>query len=175
VEQKVAEADFFLYKLEETTDNLNLFESQNYLSAFLSASRSIYSCLQSSISDHPEFEKWYKKYEDELSKNNLARYFVFARNHSQKVGFYPIGSGAIIIDTNGKRKGVFFFSTSYNPKKEMIPEIDIVTACKEYFRTWLSIVLDCYRVLGHHIDPDIRYTTESLVKLGLTIEDLKRS
>lgn len=85
VEQKLEESDFFLTKLEETIELAPFdYEPQYYLSAFASATRSITFTIQASISDIKGFDKWYSNQQSKLRQNKLARYFLEARNLSQK-------------------------------------------------------------------------------------------
>jgi hypothetical protein len=173
VEQKVDESEFFLKKILEASYNFNLEEAQYYLSAFLSASRSITFCIQASISKLPNFDNWYSVHQDRLKENDLAKYFLFARNHSQKVGFYPIGGGYTILDSNGKKRLAFTFTYFYPEDDKIIPKYEVIAACKEYFTMLLKIVQDCYQNYGADIDPDQYYTLETMKKLNLTIEDFE--
>lgn len=171
VEDKVREANFFLKKLEETEDIFT--EAQYYISAFLSASRSITFTIQASMKGIPKFENWYQSIQEELRRNELAKYFLFARNHSQKVGFYPIGGGSFGKDKKGNNSMKLWFTPFYPKEKELIPEIDVVSACNEYFKMILEIVQQCYVQFEEHIDLNIRYTKEGMRKLGFSIEDIE--
>lgn len=171
VEQKVRETEFFLFQLENSTEDL--MAAQFTLSAFLSASRSITFTIQASLKGLEGFDEWYSDKQNELKNNDLAKYFVFARNHSQKVGFYPIGSGRPFKDEIGQFRLKLFFTRLYPDKNEFVPEDDVLESCRKYFSMLLKIVRDCYSKFGVWIDPNSRYTKQGLKKLNLTIEDIE--
>ncbi|RYY88290.1 MAG: hypothetical protein EOO15_09405 [Chitinophagaceae bacterium] len=175
VEFKVAEADFFLEKLKETAEYaFQFFEARNYLSAFLSAARSISFSIQSSLTGVEGFDTWYAVHQKALRESKLAKYFVEARNLSQKVGYYPIVSAMVYADNAGKRIARYIFDQSSPDLKSEAPEIDVVEACSFYFRILLEIVLDSYRCFGTVIDPEQYYSIENLHKSGKTIEDFEQ-
>jgi hypothetical protein len=90
VEDKILESDFFLERLKEC--KFNMQEARFYFSAFLSSSRSITFCLQASMKDTNGFDKWYIEKQVTLKNNELAKFFLQARNDSQKVGLYHLNS-----------------------------------------------------------------------------------
>jgi len=173
VEDKIKETNFFLKKLEHSLSISKILEAQYFLSAFLSSSRSITFSLQTSLNDMKGFEEWYNVIREELKKDRLAHYFVFARNHSQKCGFYPIGYGRMSYENGAKVAVKAFFTRFYPDDKDYVPEIDVLTACNRYFITLLKIVCECYKVFGPWIDPNIRYTKEGMKRANLTIEDVE--
>ncbi|MEP7265342.1 MAG: hypothetical protein ABI772_12625, partial [Bacteroidota bacterium] len=130
VEHKIAESDFFLDQLEKTTyDYYQLFQARCFISAFLSASRSITFCLQAAMNDIEGFKEWYVKQQENLKGNTLAKYFVNARNHSQKTGYYPVVYSQIDDDDNNKKIRWIFWDLEH-PDVEYTPDGDIVEACK---------------------------------------------
>jgi hypothetical protein len=174
VEDKIEEAEFFLEKLHfKDTDfpTFSLREASFYLSAFLSAVRSITFCLQASLSDLDGFQSWYERHQVSLNANELARFFLEARNLSQKVGYYPLRGGRIHRDENGARHVELYFA----PLEDMglVPDADVATACEAHFRQLLEITVDCYGAFGSIIDPEKYYTIENMRQLGLTIEDFE--
>lgn len=177
VEYKVAESDFFLDKIIESSYdlNVNIHEASYYLSAFLSATRSITFCIQASISDIPNFDNWYSKQQEILKSNSIAKYFLNARNHSQKVGFYPIDLNRLSIskDKSGRKKFDFYFAQFSFRDDLFVPKNDVIHACKEYFKLLLTIVFECYNNFGMLIDPDQYYTIENMKRLNRTIEDFE--
>ena len=174
VEKKLEESEFFLTKLEETIDSWPMSEEpQFYLSAFASATRSITFTLQASISDIPEFKEWYKKHQELLKASKLARYFLEARNLSQKVGYYLIGRGKSYKTGNGEHKMLLFFQHFSDSQLDYIPEEDILTSCKTYFKLLLNLILDCYKVFGSIIDPELFFTYENLMNTNKSIEDFE--
>lgn len=76
VEYKVAEADFFLLKLEECSFKGLFFDARHYISAFLSATRSITFVLKASLHDLPGFSVWYAGHESRLRSSSIAKYFL---------------------------------------------------------------------------------------------------
>lgn len=174
VEQKLEEADFFLTKLEDTIRLAPFdYEPQYYLSAFSSATRSITFTIQASISDINNFETWYKLQQQKLRQNKLARYFLEARNLSQKIGYYLIGSSNSYKDENGQSQYRHYFQTFSSKQLEYVPEEDVLTCCKEYFKILLEVVLDCYKTFGSQIDPELFFTFENLKLMNKTIEDFE--
>ena len=175
VEYKIAETDFFLMKLKESTcSTARFFDARNYLSAFLSASRSITFVLQAAMKDIPNFEEWYELHQNKLKHNDLARYFVEVRNLSQKVGYYPLTSGRIFRDENNKRQVAYFFDyLNYNDEfQSSIPQEDILTACTKYFILILELVCDCFKNFGNIIDP-VQYFVYSITEGGKSLEDIE--
>lgn len=173
VEYKVAETDFFLEKIEECTDRFRLFESRNYLSAFLSSSRSITFALQASLSDLNDFKIWYERHQEKMRRNKLAKYFLEARNLSQKVGYYPITSGRVFIDDKNDRRIEYHFDRITLEVSGFVPEEDVLTSCRRYFVLLLELVFDCYQTFGTVIDPEQYFSFENIRKTGKTIEDFE--
>jgi len=166
VEEKIEETNFFLEQLMNSKNFL--FDARYYLSAFLSASRSITFVLQASISKIDGFQKWYAEQQDKLKQNELARYFLETRNLSQKVGYYPISSGLY-----AKGKVLYYFDHFLEDEiKSPIPKEDVVTACKQYFVLLLEIVQNCFQKFGHIIDP-VQYFIYSITEAGKSLEDIE--
>jgi hypothetical protein len=170
VEFKVAETDFFLDKLVETTYTTGFFEARNYLSAFLSASRSISFSIQASISDLDGFNEWYEGHQTKLRQSKIAKYFLEARNHSQKVGYYPLTGATRFRDNDGQLRTKYHFDRQ---QFDWTPEQDVLTACGDHFKTLLEVVFDCYQKFGLQIDPDQYFTKENLTKMNKTVEDFE--
>ncbi|TFH32677.1 MAG: hypothetical protein E4G99_12445 [Anaerolineales bacterium] len=174
VEDKIEEAEFFLSKLrldDIDIPQFNLKESSFNLSAFLSAARSITFCLQASLNDIEGFKEWYEAQQAILAANALARFFLEARNLSQKVGYYPLRGGRVHRDASGARRVELYFAPLED--NGLAPEADVVTACEAHFRNLLEVAVDCYKTFGSIIDPEQYYTVESMKKLGFTVEDLE--
>lgn len=174
VEQKIEESEFFLSKLEETIDN-SFFsnEPQYYLSAFASATRSITFTIQASISDICGFKEWYEPQQQKLKNNKLARYFLEARNLSQKIGYYLIGGGRSYVDEEGTNRTYYYFQTFSDDTLNYVPKEDILSCCRKYFSLLLEVVSDCYKTFGREIDPELFFTYENLVHSKRTIEDFE--
>ena len=127
VENKINETAFFLEKIREEESSYHFDEPQFYLSAFMSACRSITFALQASLSDLSGFMEWYELKQNELKKNRLARFFLISRNESQKIGFFPIGGGSSYTDKNGNHKMKFYFQQLAQTENNYTPEEDVLT------------------------------------------------
>jgi len=74
---KVQEAEFFLDKLEETTDE----EAYRfYLSAFLSSCWSIFDHLGTEWREYDAFEEWHDEQEERLRSDSFFQFMIRARN-----------------------------------------------------------------------------------------------
>jgi len=85
-EDKLGEAEFFLKKMKLCREGRGEF--RYYLSAFLSATRSVTWVLQKDLrTKHGEqFEKWYKEQELKMASNQTAALVKFLRNVVLKEG-----------------------------------------------------------------------------------------
>jgi len=162
VDSKVAEAGYFLDRIREAESDF--FGVRCDTVAFAAAARSITFAMQSSLTGVPEFDKWYKEKQAFLKGNLLARFFHEFRRVSQHVGDNAVIGGS--MDENGRR---FFFGPV--PELHEVPELDVATACSEYFKLLLSIVFECYMEFPTLINGQWRYTKEYYSSLGKTIED----
>jgi hypothetical protein len=149
VDEKVAEAELFLQHLAEPEFAPALFNS--YLSAFLSACRTITLALQQ-FKHIPGFVEWYEPHRIRLRTDPLAKFFIEARNDHLHGGPSVAPSATIY-----KGHVRYFFR-----KLDTIesPKDDALTTCRTYFILLLEIVYDCYVKLGVHIDPQQYFTKE---------------
>lgn len=158
VDHKVAETEFFLRKLFEASDG---FEFNCFLSAYLSAARTVTLSLQR-FGHLPRFDEWYGPHRSRLRENPIARLFLDLRNEHVHGGMYP-SSGS--VHKSGPAK---YFFRGGNGK----PDIDdLAGAALEHFVSLLSVIHDCYVVLGVHIDPQQHYTAENFARNGRGIDD----
>jgi hypothetical protein len=155
VDQKTAEAEFFLQEMVSAARDIGAF--QFYLSSYLSASRTITLALQR-FSDIPGFSGWYEPHRQRLRHDPVAKYFLEARNHHVHGGPIPIRN-AVFHDGRAE----YFFAKL--PEASALSE-NIVAACRQHFISLLEIILSCYEVLGVWIDPQQHYTKEHFVTLG---------
>lgn len=88
VENKINESDFFLEHLKSSKG----VEIIYYLSAYLSATRSITFALQVAMRGIDGFEEWYKLQQHKLKGNPIALYLLEVRNYTLHEGEYPIYS-----------------------------------------------------------------------------------
>lgn len=157
VDEKVAEAEFFIGKMCEAGSDW--FSFRCYLSAYLSASRTITLSLQR-FSDLPEFDKWYMPHRKRLKDDPLAKFLLEARNDHVHGGPCPASRGVF-------HQGIatYFFQTGGQFKSR-----DIVSCCRYHFICLLAIVYDCYLEFGQHIDPQQYYTSGHFAAMGKTID-----
>jgi hypothetical protein len=167
VDFKVLETHYFLQKINAV---LGPPEIDFIFSAFTSASRSITFTLQAVLKDIVGFEDWYLQKQELLKKNPLAKFFVDARNFSQKIGVIPIAGGTGYRDSEGEFKMLFYFERTH-PDFKNLPESDVAESCNSYFSSLLEIVYDCYVSFGTTIDAHQYYTKSNFSHLGKTIED----
>lgn len=160
VETKLFEAEFFLTHILEDT---NPIHTKYYLSAFLTASRSITFALQASLNDVPEFDNWYSKHQEILREHEIARFCVKARNKVQKEADYCIFETGEMVD------GKHIFTGVFIDDNKIVG--DVKEVCFDYFLLLLNIIFDCYQNFGSTIDPEQYYTLKNYEKLGLSIED----
>lgn len=170
VEQKVEESAYFLEQLEDSLNRGMAIDSEFILSAFVSSTRSITFTIQASISDIEGFDNWYSNQQQKLRESKLAKYFLEARNLSQKVGYYLIAGGRSYTDENGKSKMHYYFQKLSTGKMDYVPEEDVFVGCTNYFKLLLEVVLDCYKVFGRQIDPEQMFTIENLLESKLPME-----
>lgn len=158
VEFKVKETDFFLGKMIEAGSES--FEFSCYLSAFLSSSRSITYALQH-LNWISGFSDWYKNHQDTLKKNPIAKLMHNKRNAHIHGGPTPVSSAWFF-----QEKAQYWFK-----EREELGIEDIISSSRKYFINLLEIVLDCYKVLGIHFDPQQIYTREHFNSIERTIDD----
>ena len=156
MDKKVAETEFFLGKMVEAGHEW--FEFQCYLSAFLSAARTITLALQR-FRHIPLFDDWYERYQDKLKGDPLAKFILETRNDHVHGGPSPVVGGMYY-------QGM---ATYQFCERNGFASDDIVSSCREHFITLLRIVYDCYVVLGVHIDPQQYYTREHFASMGKNI------
>lgn len=167
VDFKVLESEYFLKKM----NGFVVMPEIDYLfSAFVSATRSVTFCMQAVMKDIPSFKEWYETQQEKLKKDSLSRFFVEARNLSQKVGVVPISGGSGGKDENGEMFCLHCFDNE-NPDFKEVPTCDVVSACKQHFVNILDVVFECYVIFGVHIDAHQYLTEEYFKHIGKCIED----
>lgn len=164
VEDKIYEADFFLEEFDHCS---NFFTARYYLSAFVSAARSVTFAMQASLHGHPGFSDWYEQQRQRLQSDATARFFVQARNEAQKIGIYHIDRGVYEAGHS-----TYFFQDPGNEYPDK-PIGDMNLACRRYLTILVQIVYDCFKEYGPVIDPDQYYTLTNLERLGRTLEDIE--
>lgn len=167
VDEKLAEADFFLDKLASAGPGL--WPSRFYFSAFVSSARSITFALQAVMSHFPEFSEWYEQQREILKTDPVCIFFLKTRTEIQHVGINQLSGGSIARRTDGSIDIKYYFNAS----NENAPDKDVVTACKEYLIVLTKIIALCYLKFGKLIDPFEYYTLDNMKALQLTIEDFE--
>src|SRR5690349_17183860 len=99
IQQKVAEADYFLHQMGDS--GFDLFAFHCNFSAFLSASRSITLTLQAVMRHVPGFNLWYESARLPLEGDILARFFVQRRNVATKTGDLGVRGGSMRLGRSG--------------------------------------------------------------------------
>lgn len=163
VDQKLAEADFFLKKLKEA--GFNFFAARCYVSAFTTAARTVTYAIQAVMKPVPEFADWYTQRQEELKADSTARFFHQLRTISHHVGENLVsgGSGGPNLSTR------YWFMPTKDLSK--VPQEDVVTACTRYMAKLVDLVYRCCTDFGPEINAHQHYTAEHFAKLGKTIED----
>lgn len=170
VDEKLAEADFFLGKLENNL--MNFFESRCYFSAFVSAARSVTFALQAVMKSQVDgFEEWYELKQKELKQDPLARFFHDARTKAQHIGLNSVNAGRMARVDGKPMVKLYFQSSTLGASLKNAPPYDVITSCTRYLTTLVSLIHDCYEVFGAEIDPHRYLTEENFRKLNRTIED----
>lgn len=121
------------------------------------------------------FDEWYAEKQKALKSDTNARFFHNARTESQHIGINPVNRCSSGTDSNGKRVVKYYFSHDFADTARVVPETDVASACREYMRSIVRIILECYLAFGSVIDSAQYYTLENIAKLGLTIEDVEES
>jgi len=141
------------------------FEMQCYLSAFVSASRTVTFSLQAVLKNVTGFDEWYGPHQEMLKSDELARFFQEFRRINQHIGENLAMAGTCSPDQQPQH---WFMPTPDIPE---VPTDDVFTACREYFLRALDLIYDCYVEFGPEIDEQQRYTAEYFSSIGKKIED----
>lgn len=163
VDDKVAEADFFLQRISDS--DRDFFAFRCYVSAFASSARSITFALKSVLTGIDRFDAWYVDRQKRLRDDRLARFFHEFRRVSQHIGVNPVSGGA----TGPDRKRLHFFMSE--PDLPNVPDCDVETACRDYFLALIELVYECYLEFGPVIDGQQYFTEGNFSRLGKTFED----
>lgn len=174
VEYKIAEAEFFLSKFISCTKGKIRFSEANfYFSAFLTSARSTTFALQAVIAEIQELAVWYQQQQEILKQNEEARFFVEARNLSEKVGYYPIKGGSSYKDEKGILNILLYFDIYNSENLKFVPKEDVATVSVRFFKILISLIGDAYKKFGYLIDPEKYYTIENMNRLNKSVEDFE--
>ena len=161
VDEKVAEAEFFLRMMAEARTDMFAFKC--YLSAYLSAARTTTLALQQ-FRHLPGFDAWYAPHRERLKADPLAKFLLDTRNAHVHGGPYPVSGGRF-----HQGEATYYFGR--NDDHPAMEHADVVSSCRRHLLGLLEVVHDCYVQLGVHIDPQQHYTREHFATLGRTIDD----
>lgn len=170
IDRKVFEADFFLDKLANA--GLDFFAAQCFFSAFVSSARSITFAMQAVLSDAPNFANWYRQQQERLRLIPAARFFHEVRNETQKLGHTPVGAGSSGRGQDGKQRITYFFSGGFEGDQSLVPDSDVVTACRDHLVRLLEIVFDCYETFDV-LSPLSFYSVPNLAARRFTLEEME--
>jgi hypothetical protein len=172
VDEKLAEADFFLDRLAEVCTDF--FAAQCYFSAFASAARSVTFALQACLADCPGFPEWYTRKQQSLKSDPLARFFHRVRTESQHLGITHIRGGSMRAGSEGSPRTVFFFQGLFDRDQADLPEDDVLSASTNHMKTLVGLIYECYDVFGPVIDPEQHYTMANLRRMGKSVRDIEQ-
>jgi hypothetical protein len=162
IDYKVQQADFFLGKLEGC--GFEFFAAQCYADAFVSACRSITFSIQAVCNEVPEFESWYLEEQNSMKANGLCVFFNNYRTASIHVGQTPVLAG-----TRKQGDSRFYFMPTQDILN--VPELDVVSACRTYFKFVVDLVFRLYVRFPSDLDDRWHYTKRHFDSKGLSIED----
>ena len=162
VDSKVQEAEYFLYRVLDSKHDF--FGVQCDTVAFTASARSVTFAMQASLKGIPEFDDWYAEKQDQMRADPLSKFFHDFRRISQH-----IGDNAVVGGSTGKGRTIYHFGPL--PELKKVPEVDVATACKTYFRSILELVYECYTTFPTIINGQWYFTREHFESQGLTIED----
>ncbi|WP_270482364.1 hypothetical protein [Alistipes communis] len=165
VENKIKESDFFLGCLESTKGP----EIFYYLSAYLSAARSITFAIQVAMKGLADFEKWYKQQQQRLKEDPVALYLLEVRNYILHEGEYPIRT---LLFVSPHSLGGFFFTPIPGKEQLETPSGEVSETCRQYMITILKIIRECFQRFGYIIDPVLRFN-HVISSRQKTIEDIE--
>lgn len=170
VDEKLAEADFFLERLKDSSTNF--FAARCYFSAFVSAARSVTFALQGVMKSRVDgFQEWYEAKQDELRRDPLARFFHDARTEAQHLGTNPVNAGRSHTVHGKPVVELYFESSTLGVPLKNAPSCDVATACTRYLALIVSLIRECYEVFGPAVDPLEYLTEKNFRSTGRTIED----
>ena len=170
VEYKVRQARFFLERIANS--GFDMFAAQCYFDAFASSARSITFSMQSVISEVPGFVNWYEDQQSNLKEDSISRFFNQYRRVSTHIGDTVLRSAGTCKDDSGHRVMKYYFL----PIKDLaeVPEQDVLSVCKLYFKKLLGIVFDLFIAFRCQLDDGWYYTKENFDSMGKTIEDAEQ-
>jgi hypothetical protein len=146
VEEKIGEADFFLDRLVECAEQAAFVEARYYFSAFASAARSVTLALQASLSGVEGFSDWYERWRERLAGDPAAKFFLEARNATQKIGLNPVSGGTTVsIGGSLVRVRFLFAPDGFHPELPAPPGDDVIAACRRHLEALVELLRECHK------------------------------
>lgn len=162
--KKFEECFFFLKRMEEHERSGKEF--QFYVSAFLSASRSVTFVMQKEGRNIAEddFNNWYVEKKNEFP--SYCKEFIDYRNAAEKEGVIPPISGKLIKVADGKEKLLHFIIPPYVSPSKDTEKVDFVSLSKLHAYELLKIVLAFYKRFSVRRHRGLEETKEESKKLS---------
>ncbi|MFT5592447.1 MAG: hypothetical protein ACI8SR_000806 [Oceanicoccus sp.] len=158
IENKVIELEKILHQLYKPVIDIKEFE--DFLSLYFVSLRNIFFSIRK-LSRKDEFYEWYKKSIVEVEKINSFEFFMAIK------GEHVLVENGVLY--NELEKIVLSIPTELNTLHSS--NIDIANECKQLFLVLLSVILDCYRMLGPIVDSQQYFTKEYFASINKTIDD----
>jgi hypothetical protein len=172
IDAKAFEADFFLGKLTEAGPDF--VAARCYFSAFVSAARSITFAMQAVLKDVDGFSTWYTNKQKYLRNIPAARFFSEIRNETQKIGHTPLNSGESRWRSDGPPKVTYYFSGGFEGDPSIVPDADVVTACREHLTRLVQLVYDCYLALNIS-SPQSFFSVPNLLERDFLVAEIEEA
>lgn len=166
IDYKVQQAEFFLEKLEGC--GYEFFAAQCYADAFVSGCRSITFSVQAVCREVAGFEQWYAAEQGRMKVDTLCTFFNSYRTASIHIGDTPVRVGA---GRSGESR--YYFMATQDIRN--VPEVDVVTACRDYFASIIGLVYRLYSSFPHDLDDRWHYTAHHFASRGLSVEDAEEA
>jgi|SRR5581483_2294350 len=166
IDYKVQQAEFFLGRLEEC--GYEFFSAQCYADAFVSACRSITFSVQAVCQAIIGFESWYGDEQQRMKADKLCAFFNNYRTASVHVGCTPVLAGA-----GSRGESHYFFMPTHDISE--VPEVDVVTACRNYFTSIVGLVFRLYIRFQTELDDRWHYTEQHFTSQGMAVEDAEEA
>ena len=161
VEERLMEADFFAGRLVRAKPNSVGY----FLSAFLSAARSVTFLLQKELAHVPGFRQWRDAQRLALGADPAARFFLELRNFSQKEG--RVSLVGVRTGYGRSSKWTFRFVGVQTSVPAELWEVDACHACFEHVAKLARVVLACMTVFPFQTCPGVALSPAGIQALGL--------
>lgn len=167
VENKLAEAEFFLDKLKLCGPNV--FEAQCYLSALAAAARTVTYALQVALAGAAGFADWYEVERQRLRDDRGARWFHCLRNANQHEGVWNIVAGSMHTTAEGQIEYRHWAVATEDDEEEF----DVAIAGRRQYELLADLVRRAAARFQQEADPMWIFDEAHLASEGLTVEDLE--